>query len=898
MTISLQLNRRTLPWLALPLLAGGLPWLAPRLLPRARAQAQTAPPLPKSEGTTRFPFLLPWDDASASATSMATLNPAPLTGAHKLTSKQGHFYDTTGRRVRFVGVSIGAGAAFPSKTDAPKIAARLHKYGVNLVRLHHLDAQWATPNVFNSKGRYTKTTTLDPQSVDRLEFFIAQLKKNGIYVDMNLHVSREWLPGDGFPAGKLPELGKVVAYFHPRAIALQKQFAAQLLGHKNPYTGLPLAADPVLALVELNNEDSLVGSAGQAEALPAALRKPLEEGWRNYLLQRYGSTEALRRTWNRASALGPERLKPAPAAWTVENHEPARFTATPVSAAGQTNAPTGTVLQLRPEKIDGTNWHLQLHQTGLTLETGKTYTVSFTARASAPRTLFVNARLDQEPWSMVGLDTSVGLDTNWKRYSFTFIANGNVVPGHCRLSLMLGDSEAEVFFGGWSLRPGSGGSSALPPGQSLEAGTIGLGQVSGSVSGVDYTQYLMTVEDTYCRTMKQAVAATGCTAPVACSQASYGGIAGAYRESKLDWVDMHAYWQHPSFPGASFDPNNYRIENTPLSASSAAGVLDGLAMHRVEGKPFTVSEYDHPAPSEYSAEMVPLIFAYAAWQDWDGVFLFAYETERSEKIGGFFDQQLHPGKLGFLPAAAALFLRGDLAPAPNALQLLVPKNQISALKGLGSDYAFWGLSQTRFVQGSLKGAPEKAEARSFLTFRTALRFESDPGPLALSVQNLKPGTGGFVWDHARQQVRVDSPASKALIGKLGGTATRVTGLVAEVAPSARNFAVLTLTSRDGKPTEQSGSLLLTALDKAENRGLRWNAERTFAADAWSAGPPELEVPTATLQIATKAQSVTVWALDGAGKRVTSVPATLENGTLTLAIGPEHRTLWYELEARP
>lgn len=884
MNLTLVLSRRTLPWLALPALVAGIVFLAPRLLPAAQAQPPTE---------AAFPFALPWDDSSTSVTSVAALNPAPLTAAHQLTAKNGHFYDSTGRRVRFVGMSIGAAAAFPSKADAPKIAARLHKFGVNLVRLHHLDAPWSTPNIFNHKGPYTTSAAPDPQSLDLLEFFIAELKKNGIYVDLNLHVSREWLPGDGFPAGKLPELGKVVAYFHPRAIALQKQFATQMLSHKSPYTGQPLATDPVLALVELNNEDSLVGSSGQAEALPPAVRKPLEDGWHTYLLKKYGTTEALKKAWNRSAALGPEQLKREPSAWTAETHEQTKLTVTPVSAAGQTNGPSGTVLQLAPEKIDSTNWHLQLHQTGLTLETGKTYTVSFTARASAPRTVFVNARLDQAPWSMVGLDTSIGLDTQWKRYSFTFVANGSVVPGHCRLSLMLGDSTASVFLGEWSLRPGSGGI-ALAPGQRLEAGNLGLGQVSGSPAGVDYTHYLMTVEDRYCTALKTAITATGCKAAVACSQASYGGIAGAYRESKLDWVDMHAYWQHPSFPGAAFDPNNYRIENTPMTASSAAGVLDGLAMHRVAGKPFTVSEYDHPAPSEYSAEMVPLIFSYAAWQDWDGVFLFAYETARSEKITGFFDQQLHPGKLGFLPAAASLFLRGDLAPAPNGVLLTVPKNRVAGLKGLGSDYAFWGLAQTRYLQGSLKNAPERVDAKSFLTFRAAVRFESDPGPLALGIQNLKPETEGFVWDHEAQQVRVSSPASKALIGKLGGRASRVPGFVAEVAPSARNFAVLTLTSRDGKPTQESSSLLLTALDKAENPGLQWNKERTFAADAWKQGPTQLSVPTATLHIATLAQNLTVWALDNTGRRVKEIPATLENGTLTLAIGPEHKTLWYEL----
>lgn len=872
MELTFTLTRRKLgTTAALAALGAGLYGLAHNL-PRAEAQPPTA-----------FPFVLPWDDASETATSVAHLNPAPLTDAQKLTARDGHFYDTTGRRVRFVGVSIGAGAAFPTKEDAPQIAARLHKYGINLVRLHHMDARWSTPNLFSFRGGYNKTTTLDPQSLDRLEFFIAELKKHGVYVDLNLHVSREWLPGDGFPAGSLPELGKVLAYFHPHAIALQKQFAAQVLTHRSPYTGQPLATDPVLALVELNNEDSLVSSAGQAAALPPALRKPLEAGWNAYLKRKYTTTAALKSRWSRAQALGNELLKQSPQAWTVETHDQTKMTL----------AAAGTVAHLKGLKTDSTNWHLQLHQTGLTLEPGKTYTVSFSARASAPRTAFVNARLDQAPWTMVGLDSSVALGTAWKRYSLTFVANTSVLPEHSRLSFMLGDSAAEVFIKDWSLRPGSGGA-ALTPGQSLEAGTVELGQVSGSAAGIDYTHYLMTVEAAFSDQLTAAVRATGCTAPVTCSQASYGGIAGVYRESQRDWVDMHAYWQHPSFPGKAFDANNFRIENTPMVADKGAGTLDSLAMHRVAGKPFTVSEYDHPAPSEYSAEQVPLIFAYAAWQDWDGVFLFAYETGRSEKITGFFDQQLHPAKLGFLPAAASLFLRGDLAPAPNQMTLTVPNAKVAPLKALGSDGAFWSLAESRFVVGQSVGAPEKADARAFLTHRAALRFEPDPGPIAFGVKQTSADPPGFLWDHEQQVVTVNTAASKALIGKLGGKTFSFSGFTATIDSSPRNFAVVTLTSRDGKPTSESRTLLLTAVDKAENPGLTWNAERTFAANAWEKGPTQVEVPHGTIRITTNATQATGWALDGTGKRRKAIPTTLSNGTLTVPINSHHQTIWYEI----
>ncbi|MCJ7821913.1 MAG: glycoside hydrolase family 5 protein, partial [Armatimonadetes bacterium] len=139
-----------------------------------------------------FPFVIPWNDAARTAIDVSDLNPAPLDESRRITIRGDHFYDATGRRVRFVGTNFAAGACFPQKEDAAAVAARLHKYGFNCVRLHHMDSGWADPNMFSiSGGSYGKRTDqLDPESLDRLDYLIYQFKLHGIYVDINLHVGR------------------------------------------------------------------------------------------------------------------------------------------------------------------------------------------------------------------------------------------------------------------------------------------------------------------------------------------------------------------------------------------------------------------------------------------------------------------------------------------------------------------------------------------------------------------------------------------------------------------------------------------------------------------------------------------------------------------------------------
>ena len=51
-----------------------------------------------------------------------------------------HFEFEDGTLARFWGVNFNGGSCFPEKKDAEKIALRLAKYGVNMVRYHQLDA--------------------------------------------------------------------------------------------------------------------------------------------------------------------------------------------------------------------------------------------------------------------------------------------------------------------------------------------------------------------------------------------------------------------------------------------------------------------------------------------------------------------------------------------------------------------------------------------------------------------------------------------------------------------------------------------------------------------------------------------------------------------------------------
>jgi hypothetical protein len=169
-----------------------------------------------------------------------------------------HFEFEDGAEARFWGTNFNSGLCFPAHDYAEQVAERLAKYGCNIVRFHQMDSEWATPNIFQfTKGpRQADSSAPDPRSLDRLDYLISCLKKNGIYVYLDMLTYRKFKSGDGVENADL--LGDCARPFngtHPTLIALQKRFMEQMWSHVNPYTGLAYKDEPAIALSEIVNED-------------------------------------------------------------------------------------------------------------------------------------------------------------------------------------------------------------------------------------------------------------------------------------------------------------------------------------------------------------------------------------------------------------------------------------------------------------------------------------------------------------------------------------------------------------------------------------------------------------------------------------------------------------------
>ena len=850
-----------------------------------------------------FPFVMPGLEPNRGVADVSWLNDAPAGKSGFVRAKDGHFVDGRGKRIKFLATNFTFGSCFPDHDTADKLAARLASLGINCIRFHHMDNQTAPRGIW--KVGTPKKNEFDPDQLDRLDYFIAALKKRGIYANINLHVSRNYWEGEDFPDGLandherrelLPHYGKGLDKINDQMIRMQRDYARALLTHVNPYTKTAYAAEPCVAIVEINNENSLLQL--KVSALPDYYRNDILKKWNAWLKARYGSAEKLLAAWGGRETLGVNLMTGKCSTQGGENFQVA------TDSSGET--------RIVVKKLPAVEWHAQLHWTDLTLEEGKLYTVEFAARSDVPRKLPLSVRLQKADWHNCGLSEEAGLTPQWKNFSFTFRA-ARVEPGAVRFDFVLGGGPVGEFrLKDLTLRPG--GSLGLKAGESLDNGTVAAPRaLMPTPRGLDWTRFLAETERAYTDGMRAFLKKElGVRANIIDTQASYGDIAGTYRESFNDFVDMHAYWQHPRFPRRPWDSKDWLIPNTPMVAAKDTGNFARLASYRVAGKAFTVSEYDHPAPSHYAAEMFPMIISFAAAQDWDGFFQFDWGGTNwaDGKINGYFALQQHPAKLAFLPAAALMFRRGDVAPARGAMRLNIPANEVEKLTADNiSITAAWKKAGVEPDELLARRASVSFEVDRDLRARSSSRSQSNTPAKSrpevaihraetTPLQVSRTGTPGsqLAWDADAALYTVDAPAAKAVVGRCAGQTTKLVGAEFAVKPNARNFAVLALNATDGKPLAQSRRLLLVAAGNVENTGMDWNAEHTTVSNKWGSAPTICEGIGAKVTLATKLKSAKVFALDGSGARGGEVPATLAGGELSFEIGSQFKTLWYEIAA--
>jgi len=384
-------------------------------------------------------------------------------------------------------------------------------------------------------------------------------------------------------------------------------------------------------------------------------------------------------------------------------------------------------------------------------------------------------------------------------------------------------------------------------------------------------------------------------ANIAETQAYYSGVQGVYRESQVsDFDDMHAYWEHPDFPGQPWSSTDWNIRNSSMVTDKQTGTLSWFAQHRIAGMPLTISEYDHPAPSFYCAEMFPMLNSFAAFQDFDGIYHFTFDAPYDGgRIDNFFSSAGHPLKQVFVPVGAVLFRMGAVQPGQHAVQLDLPASAVLENMVKTGD-------KIRLHGSNIKYAWEEAGASAGLAIlhpvnvnMKATEFKLSE-PVSVTTGPWESETGEIIWDN-RDSVnavyRINAPSAKAAIGYIGGKIINLGNLTIAMDTTKYNWATITVTALDGKPVEKSIKILLVAAGRVENTGWMWNDDKTSVGAEWGKSPTMAEGIPAKL-VFKGMDKFSVYVLDPAGNQGIEVPVSRRVGEQSFSIGAQYKTLWY------
>ncbi len=255
-------------------------------------------------------FAWDWpDDAAAIGTPIDASQylDAPAGKHGFLTTKGTELYFEDGTQARFWGANVGINFMLNNinvRDNIPDVADRIVRCGYNIIRLHAYDLQkygnlFGTDNISGSRK-------FDPDQLDKVFYFISELKKRGVYIYLDLTCYRSTsFPDDEIPFGDQIQF-KGYGFFDEYLIELTNEFATNYLTPVNPYTGLALRDDPAVAVISITNESGILGLGTTNTTFPNYYASDFQSKFNRFLEDKYDSREELEKAWKQEGRTGLE----------------------------------------------------------------------------------------------------------------------------------------------------------------------------------------------------------------------------------------------------------------------------------------------------------------------------------------------------------------------------------------------------------------------------------------------------------------------------------------------------------------------------------------------------------------------------------------------------------------
>ena len=363
----------------------------------------------------------------------------------------------------------------------------------------------------------------------------------------------------------------------------------------------------------------------------------------------------------------------------------------------------------------------------------------------------------------------------------------------------------------------------------------------------------------------------------------------ALSREELDTVDDHKYQDHPRFPINPWKlPGLYRQRSSISDLGNE--VPEQLFAARLFGKPFSITEYKFCVPNQFRSEGGPVIGGYAALQNWDALYQFAWSHNdrniRQDMPISTFDFANEPLAQLSDRLVMLLFRRGDVSPSKERFAWNVPKNFWNSNMPLEYplDFSRLGLIAgvgtvvgDRQVPGVQVISSSEAEGKSPLPNRKIQALRQT----LLRTGVAESSTGELRLDSRKNTLAIQTPRTLS--------ATLASGNLTAGALTVRQVTyptTVSVSSLDDAPVARSSKLLLFHLTDVLDSGTTFKGEKRQYLLKWGKLPHLVRRAPAKVSLKLDGEAtpkVEALRLDGTVCGV--VKSSFRNGTLSFTADP-------------
>jgi hypothetical protein len=366
-------------------------------------------------------------------------------------------------------------------------------------------------------------------------------------------------------------------------------------------------------------------------------------------------------------------------------------------------------------------------------------------------------------------------------------------------------------------------------------------------------------------------------------------------QSGGDFMDSHFYYGGDRI-GAGYGLGGLWVANPPQGAGTPFGTIGAMALL---GKPMSSSECGNNPPKTYRSAYYVGLAAVACLQEWDSLTAFAY-SQSAQPVGTLapYDMESDPATIASLAAGALIYRRQDVQPGRQLSVMTLPGSEIYAFHWEnGAEKAFQNTAgfnvalethRVAVVLGDQSKIPADVHPDEIMTPESA--FAQMP-----EGTQLRSDTGELWRDWKLAVGMINTPRTQVAYGKLGES---------HMAWQTRdcNFAITTpyatvaMSSLTNDPIASSHHLLLTAIARAENRGMSFDIARTRVVENGTT-PILVEPVVGVVRFKTSASHVTAWTIGSNGSKQKEIAVAMKNGEAFIPLRAQSETIFYDITAQ-